>query len=283
MSGKSVMSMKDIQKQLAAVTSDQTARIEKNAGQSIGIKGKKFAYKGDVIGRVLSAVIVDFVRVNAFYDEAFHEDEVALPACMAISPHGQDMDPVDKSPRKQHEHCDGCPQNAWGSADVGRGKACAEQYRLAIMILAPGETYANADMAVITCPPTTKKNFGTYVKSLNEKSGIPPLAVVTELTFDDDFDYSVLQFEVSKALKSAGELNDILSRRDEAREMLMTPPDFDANEAQNQSAENTKGKRKKKVVKKKAATKKASGKKTSKKKTAGKKAGNKGRASKYAK
>lgn len=261
---KAVMSMKDIDKQLSTHVSDAAARIEKPAGQSIGIKGKKFSYKQDVLGRTAEFVIVDFIRANAFYDEAFHEDEIALPACLALSVDGENMAPLENAPRKQNETCDGCEHNAWGSADVGRGKACAEQYKLAVMAIGPGETYANCEMAMITCPPTSKKNFGAYIRAVEEKTGRPPLAFLTEFAFDDDFDHPVLTFEVAKPFKDAKTLQAILSRTNEAREMLLAPPDFSGNESE--SASKKKGKKKKKVaVKKKGASKKAA-KKSSKKK-----------------
>jgi hypothetical protein len=275
MTGKQVMSMKDIDKQLSAHVSDAAARIEKPAGQSIGIKGKKFSYKQDVLGRTAEFVIVDFIRANAWYDEAFHEDEIALPACLALSVDGEDMAPLEHAPRKQNPTCDGCEHNAWGSADVGRGKACAEQYKLAVMALAPGETYANCEMALVTCPPTSKKNFGAYVRAIEDSTGRPPLAFLTEFSFDDDYDHPVLTFEVAKPYKDAKTLQAILSRTNEAREMLMAAPDFSGNESEKAS------KGKKKTKKKVAVKKKVAKKKTAKK--AGKKAASKksGR-SKYA-
>jgi len=275
---KELMTMKDIDKALSTHVSDAAARIEKPAGQSIGIKGKKFKFKDDVIGRVASFVIVDFVRQNSFYDEAFHEDDIRPPACQALSVDGENMVPLEHAPRKQNETCDGCPQNAWGSADVGRGKACGEQYKLAVLAVdtSRNETYANCDMATLTVPPTSKKNFGKYVKALEDQTGKPPLAFLTEFSFDDDFDHEVLLFEVNKGYKDAKNLSAILSRVDEAREMLMTPPDFSGNEKE--SASKKKGKKKKKVAAKKKAGKKTTKKKASKKKASKKKTGR----SKYA-
>jgi len=275
MASKDVMSMKDIDKMLSTHVSDAAARIEKPAGQSIGIKGKKFKYKDEVLGRTAEFVIVDFIRANAWYDEAWHEDDVALPGCLALSVDGEDMAPLQHAPNKQHETCDGCEFNAWGSADKGRGKACAEQYRLAVLALAPGESYASCEMAVITCPPTSKKNFGSFVRAVEDQTGRPPLAFLTEMGFDDEFDHPVLTFEVSKPYKDAKTLQAILSRTNEAREMLMSPPDFSGNEKE--SASKKKGKKKKKVAVKKKSASKKTGKKSAKKK-ASKKTGR----SKYA-
>jgi len=266
MSKQELMTLKDIDKALSEHVSDAAARIEKPMGQTIGIKGKKFKYKDDVIGRTASFVIVDFIRANAFYDTPFQPDTIELPACLALSIDGENMAPLEHAPRKQNQQCDGCEQNAWGSADVGRGKACAEQYRLAVLAVdhTRKETYANCDMAVITTPPTSKKNFSLYVKALDEKTGRPPLAFLTEMSFDDDFDHEVLLFEVKTPYKDAKTLTAILGRAAEAREMLMAPPDFSGNVKESASKKKTKKKTKVKA-KKKTAKKKASKKKASKK------------------
>lgn len=266
MAKKELMTMKDIDKQLQVHVSDAAARIEKPTGQSIGIKGKKFKYKDEVLGRTAEFVIVDFIRANAHYDEAFHEDTIALPGCMSLSVDGVEMVPLPGVPNKRNETCDGCEMNAWGSADVGRGKACAEQYRLAVLAVNPAdknETYATCPMAMITVPPTSKKNFGQYVRAVEDKTGRPPLAFLTEFSFDDDFDHEVLAFEVAKPFKDAASLSAILGRVDEAREMLMNPPDF-SGEAERKTTAAAGKKKKKKVVKKKAK-KKAAKKKASKK------------------
>ncbi len=278
MSKQELMTLKDIDKALSTHVSDAAARIEKSTGQTIGIKGKKFRYKDDVIGRVASFVIVDFIRANAYYDTPFHEDTIELPACLALSVDGENMAPLEHAPRKQNQHCDGCEHNAWGSADIGRGKECKEQYRLAVLAVdhSRNETYVNCEMATVTVPPTSKKNFGDYVRALDEKTGRPPLAFLTEFSFDDNIDHEVLLFEVGKAYKDAKTLTAILGRTAEARDMLMAPPDFSGNAAESASKKKTKKKVKakakkktsKKGTKKKAATKKKAGKKTGRSKYA---------------
>jgi hypothetical protein len=279
MAGKDLMTMKDIDAQLALHVTDAAARIEKPAGQSIGIKGKKFSYKSDVLVRTAEFVIVDFIRANAWYDEAWSEDDVALPGCLALSVDGEEMAPLPLSPNKQNDTCDGCELNAWGSAETGRGKACAEQYKLAILAVNPqdkNETYSTCEMATITVPPTSKKNFGAFVRAVEDKTGRPPLSFLTEFAFDDDFDHPVLTFEVSKAYKDAATLSAILGRVKEAREMLMAAPDFSGAAEQKAAASKKTGKKKKKVVKKKAK------KKVAKKKATKKKASKKTGRSKYA-
>ena len=264
--GKAVLSLKDLDKRMLADASDASARTAVVGGNTIGIRNAKFMYKNEIIGKALEAVVVDYVHTNAFYDTAFDPENPAPPACLAISVDGEDMAPLAKSPKKQNDTCDGCENNAWGSADVGRGKACAEQYKVALIQPGPGEDYSTADMAVLTFPPTSRQNWTKYVKDLKEKLSRPPYGVITEFTFEGEADYPILQAEFSKKIGSIKDLNDIVERRTEARELLTTPPDF-SGYAQPRRKPVTKKAGKKKTAKKKAA-KKSSKKKTSKKKTA---------------
>lgn len=262
--GKAVLSLKDLDKQMMKDASDASARTAASGGNTIGIRNSKFSYKNEPLGKTLECVVVDYVHCNAYYDIAFDKDSPAPAVCVAISVDGEEMAPVPSSPKPQNATCDGCPHNAWGSADIGRGKACGEQYKLAIIAVGPGEDYSTCDMAVLTLPPTSRKNWTKYVKDISEKLTRPPYGVLTEFSFDGVDDWPVLVPEFSKKVASAKDLNDISERRAEAREILLTPPDFSGFV-----------KPKKKPASKKASKKKAASKKAPAKKKASKKSGSK--------
>lgn len=266
--GKAVLSMKDLEKQMLADASDASARTAAVGGNTIGIRNSKFTFKNDIIGKTLTVVVVDYVHANSWYDVPFDKDNPAPPACVALSVDGEDMAPVKTSPKPQYSQCDGCEMNAWGSADVGRGKACGEQYKLAVVAVGPGEDYSTADMAILTLPPTSRKNWTAYVKDVDEKLGRPPYGILTEFSFDGVDDWPVLVPELVKKVGPIKDLNDINDRRKEARDILMTPPDFSGFVPP--TAKKKTGK--KKATKKKAAKKKATGKKSAKKKSTKKKA-----------
>lgn len=262
--GKAVLSMKDLEAEMFKDASDASARTAAIGGNTIGIRNSKFSYKNEVIGRTLEAVVVDHIFCNAYYDIKFDADNPAPPACIAISVDGEDMTPEKNSPKRQSDYCDGCPQNAWGTADVGNGKACAEQYKLAIIQPGQGEDYSTAEMAVLTFPPTSRKNWTKYVKDIQDKLGRPPYGVVTLFGFEQDAEWPILEPELAKKITSAKDLNDIRDRLKEARNMLITPPDFST------FVPKTKKPRAKKKASKKTASKKTA-KKSAKKKTGSRK------------
>jgi len=265
--GKAVLSLKDLDKRMLADASDASARTATVGGNTIGIRNSKFTYKNELIGKTLEVVVVDYVHTNAWYDTAFDPDNPAPPACVAISVDGDEMAPVKTSPKLQSEYCDGCELNAWGSADVGRGKACGEQYKLAVVAVGPGEDYSTADMAVLTLPPTSRQNWTKYVKDVSDKLQRPPYGVLTEFSFDGADDWPVLVPEFSKKVGSAKDLNDIYERRNEARDLLTTPPDFSGYTKPTRKKVAKKKAAKKKATRKKAPAKKASKKRAKKKAT----------------
>ena len=265
--GTGLLSMKDLEDRWSGKAKDAKARITQ-VGNSIGIRNSKFTYKSKVIGRTMSAVIIDFVHANTWYDSDFDPDNPAPPACLSLSVDGEDMAPDAASPLKQNDTCDGCPKNAWGSADKGRGKACGQQYKLAVLAVGPGEDFSTCEMATLTLPPTSLKNFNKYVNHLDDFLNRPPSGVLTAFSFDENEEWPVLAFDLDAKITNAKDGMSIMAREDEARKMLMTPPDLSGFDSQPKKKAGKKKATRKKVSKKKVAKKKATKKKATKKKAA---------------
>ncbi len=226
--GKQVMSMKQVEEQMAAFATGAKARINQPAGNTIGIRNAKFTYKQEIIGDTLSVIALDFVHINSWYDQRFDPDNPAPPACFAISDDGVDMAPFTQSPVMQNEICDGCPQNAWGSADTGRGKSCKNQYRIACM--EEDSEPHEADIAMMTLPPTSQRNWDKYVTGLERKLNKPSFGVVTHFAFDTEFDYPVITMEVGEIITDPAKLSGIMARIDDVRVQLNEPFDVSGYE-----------------------------------------------------
>lgn len=250
--GTGVVSMKDVEEQMKAFASAAKARLNQPAGNTIGIRNSKFTYKQEVIGRALSVIAIDFVHVNAWYDSDFDPDAPAPPACFAIGADGTEMEPFAMSPVQQNPTCDGCPQNAWASAEQGRGKACKNQYRVAC--LEPGEDPLDSEIAMLTLPPTSLRNWDKYVRDLSQVE-MPTFGVITHFTFEDDAEWPVLKMKPEQKPVEPAIVQNILKRMDDVRAQLNEPFDVSGYEP-------PKGKRKAKPKTKaaaKAKTKKKAG------------------------
>lgn len=210
----------EIQKRIAAPSGD---RIKTNGS-------KEFITPDGASGMPLYGVVVEFVSTNTYYDTPFQQDSVSPPACFAIGLEPSLMAPSPSSPVKQAETCGVCPQNQFGSAPNGRGKACRNQ-RLLALIPAPADKPAlNEEGAetskpvwLLSVPPTSIKAYDGYVAKLRSNRTVPT-GVVTKISMDPAITYANMQFDVVRALDPA-ELPVYMSRKREALDRLTVEPD----------------------------------------------------------
>lgn len=161
-----------------------------SGGNFISLKGGVMSWQGAVIQESkIRCIVIDAIAENQFYEGSFDPENFTAPTCFAFGrdDKGDNIDPDTMAPHAdavepQHESCSGCPQNQWGSADVGRGKACKEVQRLALITEAEMDNIEDAEIAFLKVPVTSVKTWAGYVRDLaNTYNGMPPLAFVTEI------------------------------------------------------------------------------------------------------
>jgi len=177
----------------AAVTSAATGNFISFRGGVISVD------KNPVPGNKLECVVTGHVFENAFYGGDFDADNPTPPVCFAFGIKEDDMKPHEKSSDPQHPQCTGCPQNEWGSADKGNGKACKNIRRLGLI---PADAVENGTIEEATIlyaktPVTSSKAWDGYVRQVTDTLRRPPFAVVTSITAAPD---PKKQFVVSFAL-----------------------------------------------------------------------------------
>jgi hypothetical protein len=135
-------------------------------------------------------------------------------------PHPDSTDP-------QHVNCRTCPHNQFQSADTGKGKACGNHRKLALIPEDAGETadaIAAADMATFKTSPTSNKNWDGYVKLVAATLAVPPLGVVTEVKITPDSKVQFKsEFKVASEIED-GSLIEALFNKEEAAMKLLTTP-----------------------------------------------------------
>lgn len=181
--------------------------------------GKFFSTRAGVLqfddvalpGNQMCVIVGSWCLENVYYEEAFDADNRTPPTCFAFckDPDEKDeMSPpsiVDEEDvfERQSDLCKTCPQNEWGSARTGRGKACGNRRRLACL---PAGTYRSAgrgggyeleliddedhfrtcDEAFLKVPVTSGKGFDSYVKDVADQLRRPLFAVYTRVYLTPD-------------------------------------------------------------------------------------------------
>jgi hypothetical protein len=209
----------DIRALLAKEVTDLASRVGAPGGDAIKItQDKKFEFPdGTKHNGPIQLVIVDFVSANSFYEGAYDSAAISPPACFAIGTNPTQLVPSDKSPLKQSDTCSACPMNQFGSA--GNGKACKNTRVLAV--LPPGAD-ADTPLWVLKVSPTALKAFDAYVTSVARQFQLPPVGVVTEVSFDDAVSYASLRFGNPMPNEA---LEVCFARKEEAAARLMVEPD----------------------------------------------------------
>jgi hypothetical protein len=168
------------------------------------------------------AVIVDHVTRRKFYDRVFDRKNPCPPACAASSREVAGMVPMQGVPDKQANDCTGCPNNMWGSAAQGDGKACKESRYLALI---PEDADATTELSFLELSPTALKPFDSYAKSVASSLQLPLFGVVTTIGFDPNKDFpSVICTTPEPASQDLVQIAANLKAA--ARQELLAPIDF---------------------------------------------------------
>lgn len=182
-----------------------------------------------VPGNKLECIIISSIFQQRFYKARFDPNNLSNPDCFSLSLNGEEMIPHEASKEKQNERCDGCPKNAWGSASTpenpSRGKACKDTRRIAL-IPKDAKDIAKAEIAVLTLPVTSIRNWGTYVNGLAAEYRRPPFGVFTEIEVEPDPKRQfTVRFRCTGIVADEGILGAIYGRKPKIDEILMTPYD----------------------------------------------------------
>lgn len=204
-----------------------------------------------VPGNKILAVIVSSIYANLYYNAPFMATEMTPPACYAYGDLQEGMRPVKNAADKQAEECATCPQNQWGTADVGRGKACANKRKLALIIVGKWDPKTEmwdikenaavykGQLYSLMVPPTSIKAYSKYVKAVADIQKRPPYGVLTEIELEPDdkdqfhinftFNDKVAVDEDGNSIEDAGEiLKTLIDRQYAASEYLkMNYADFE--------------------------------------------------------
>lgn len=218
---------------LAAEAKD-VAKLERPALSSISLKAGVMQLGGTPIpGNKLQAIVVGSIFQQRYYTQKWDPNNPANPDCFALSADGQGMAPHPDSKKPQAATCTACPHNQWGSdVNGGRGKACKTTRRLGLLpaSAASDGSAAKAEIALLTIPVMSVKNWGNYVNRLSAEFRRPAWAVVTEVsTVPDVKSQFRVNFDFVRLIPEE-ELGALHARAGAVQDLLMTPyePSTDA-------------------------------------------------------
>jgi hypothetical protein len=237
--GGAVVSWEEQMKSAAAMY--KSAEANAGGGKFISVRAGIMAFDGAPIkDNAIEAVVLESMHENAFYTEGFDADNPHSPVCFAFSDPMDSLKPGEEasvledrmvphkdSTKPQHATCKGCPQNEFGTAETGRGKACKNIRRLALLhidYLKKPATIPSAPIAFMKVPPTSTGGWAAYVKKLANVLEKPPFAVVTKVSCRPDVKKQVVvEFDVTGEVKDRNIGSAVLKRHKEAYSLMAIP------------------------------------------------------------
>lgn len=212
--------------ELEKEAADVAAKEQMPSGSFVSIRGGIMTIGGSPIkDNKVQVVIIDHVYENAMYDGDYDADNPQPPVCYAFGRDEAELKPHEKASEPQHDQCQGCEKNVFGSAEKGKGKACKNTRRLALISadnINPG-SIKDGELVYLKLPVTSTKGWAMYVKSLFAHYKRPPYAVITEVAVvpDQKSQFKVTFERVDGIPANLGPA--IMARREKVKEEIMFP------------------------------------------------------------
>lgn len=181
----------------------EAAQMESSVatGQFFGLKGGVLSWNDNPLpNNEMACIIVDSVLENVYFEDAYDPETPQSPVCYAFGRSDAEMQPhkdVVESGKNVCEFCKDCENNRFGTANVGKGKACRNVRRLAIIpagtlkngrfeMFENKETFEDAEIGFMKLPVTSVKAYAAFVKQLAGALGRPPHGVITRIFLTPD-------------------------------------------------------------------------------------------------
>jgi len=196
----------------------------------ISIRGKRFR---EIVGgeemRVsksdsMNIVIIDAAEVSrTYYEGVYSPDKPASPHCWSLDT--QVPSPDVPEDQRMSPRCIDCKMNIKGSGQ-GTGRACRFQQRLVVALEGQLDKVYQLQLpatSVFGASEDGKLPMQAYARFLNAND-TPPIAVVTEMYFDDDSDAPKLFFKPLRPLteEELGQAAALLKHPDTKRCLTFT-------------------------------------------------------------
>jgi len=175
---------------LAELAGRATKTVAKvgGGGNFLSLKSGILSYqKAAVQDNRMRVVVVDYVLENQYYSQPFVEGSPASPDCYAFGSDPETMVPHQAIANPVHETCKGCPLKEFNSKSQGKGKACGDVIRMALITEDGLEDIGSAEIAYLKLPYFSTiewKNYWTARQA--EYPGVPPFLFVTEISVAPD-------------------------------------------------------------------------------------------------
>lgn len=158
---------------------------------------------------------------KTWYENGWDENSTNPPDCSSAN----GVVPDNGVPKKQSATCATCPRNQWGTAaNGGKGKACGDHRRLAIVPSADIPNEAFGGPMLLRCPAASLQDLAAF-DAKYKQAGYPYFSLVVKVSFDPKESYPKLVFTAVRPLtESEGALVMALRGSDAVARVIADAP-----------------------------------------------------------
>lgn len=195
-------------------------------GNFVSTKGGRLSYAGaEIPGNKMNVIVLDHILEYTYYEGRYDPDNPQPPAAYAF---GRDEETLrwheDSISPYAGELCKDSDINQWGSAEQGRGKACKNSRRLALITEGDLENVEAAEIVMLKIPVTSVKGWAGYVRQIADQLKKPPYGVLTEVSLVPDAKTQFkMKFKLLGTIDDGDTIGEIIEKRKAAEAMLFAP------------------------------------------------------------
>jgi hypothetical protein len=175
------------------------------AGQFFSIKAGVLSWNDAPIpGNAMPVIIVDSILENVYYEGEYDPDTPQSPTCFAFGRDDKTMSPHKDVIAAGNQQCGasglcaGCEMNEFGTAEKGRGKACRNTRRLAMIpagnfdksgkveLIDDEDHFKSTPIGFMKLPVTSVKGYAAFVKQVAGALRRPPHGIITKVSVVPD-------------------------------------------------------------------------------------------------
>ncbi|MGU3659225.1 hypothetical protein [Methylobacterium fujisawaense] len=176
----------------------------KHGGEEVALRARDPQTGVETAQSYIEVVIIKATThlTKTYYETTYVEGSNAAPDCAS----SDGVKPDLASPKRQSDLCATCKWNQYGSRvsanGTGRGKACQDTKRLAVVPYPDLENEGNGGPMLLRIPPASLANLAKFA-GLMERNGYPFYGVSVYLYFEGDEAYPQIAFKPARPLSDA--------------------------------------------------------------------------------
>jgi len=196
---RSEAELSSLEKKLMERIKSAQEEIKGDGSNLIRFDSRGFVYQGAELGMSLDVVVLGSCFEKTYYDAPFdREASTAVdPLCWALGEDSKNLSPKASLKTKLSDACRTCSMSEWIDGRKAKdeiGNQCRDYRRVAVVPWLEDQAAPDlSEIALIRIPPTSLKNFATYITRVYRFLGQDPIQLVTRFEIDQTESYGKIQ------------------------------------------------------------------------------------------